>query len=129
MKGNIDTLGILWMVYGFLQMGIGLLLALIYGGMGGLLGVIGASEGDEEALVIGGVFFFVAVVVAGLVFIMALLPVVTGVGLRKRAPWSRIAAFICAALSVMNIPLGTLIGVFTFVTLSKPEAALEFQRD
>lgn len=126
MKLDLDMLGVLWMVYGAFQALVALAIGLLYGGMGGLFGLIGASEGDEEALVMGVVFIVIAAVVVVIALVFAALPIAAGIGIRKRKPWGRIAGFVAGALSLLNMPLGTLLGVFTFVTLTDAEVAEEF---
>ena len=56
----------------------------------------------------------------------AILNVATGYGLANRRGWGKIAAYVGSALMVFSFPIGTIIAVFTFTTLAKPEVAAEF---
>jgi hypothetical protein len=49
--------------------------------------------------------------------IRAALAFVAGWGLMERAPWGRVVAIVAAFLSLLKIPFGTAIGIWTLVTL------------
>ena len=71
------------------------------------------------------VFGVIGVVALGISAAVALPSLLAGWGLRKRRPWSRILALVVGALSLPSMPLGTALGIFAFVTLLRPEAAVE----
>ena len=58
-------------------------------------------------LAIGAVSFLVLFVVVGL------LPLVVGYGFRKRAGWLKPLAVVTGILSLVNIPIGTALGIYT----------------
>ncbi|HEX5702853.1 MAG TPA: hypothetical protein VFX97_06620 [Pyrinomonadaceae bacterium] len=56
--------------------------------------------------------------VGGLVFVIlfltvGLLPLIVGYGFRKRAGWLKPIAFLTAVLNLVNIPIGTALGIYT----------------
>jgi len=55
------------------------------------------------------------------------LSVAAGVGLLMRKQWGRILAIIHAALSLINIPIGTIIGALTLVYLRKSKTREYFE--
>ena len=48
-----------------------------------------------------------------LLFVVGLLPLVVGYGLKKRARWARPWGFALAVISLVNIPVGTALGIYT----------------
>ena len=58
-----------------------------------------------------------------LVFLYALFTLVSGIGLLKYKKWSKFTSLVVGALSVFSFPLGTIFGVFTLYSLTKPEAS------
>ncbi|REJ79373.1 MAG: hypothetical protein DWQ47_01135 [Acidobacteria bacterium] len=56
------------------------------------------------------VFLFVFMFVFQLLFTLPSL--IAGYAVLKKKPWARVAAFVGAALSVMNVPVGTAVGVY-----------------
>ncbi|HEX6188407.1 MAG TPA: hypothetical protein VFZ40_10020 [Pyrinomonadaceae bacterium] len=58
-------------------------------------------------LLVGGLAFVILFLVVGL------LPLMVGYGFRKRASWLKPVAFVTAILSLVNIPIGTALGIYT----------------
>lgn len=85
---------------------------------------IGAASGDPEAVrvlsVVGSVvgFLFVALALPGLI---------AGYGLLRRRPWARILGIVVGFLSLLNVPLGTIIGLYTLFVLMQREASAYFE--
>jgi len=52
-----------------------------------------------------------------MVILRAALAFVAGWGLMERAPWGRVVAIVAAFLSIIKIPFGTAIAIWTLVTL------------
>src|SRR5437762_2815005 len=54
-----------------------------------------------------------AFVIAALFIIVGLLPLIVGYGFRRRASWVKPAGITLAVLSMVNIPIGTALGIYT----------------
>ena len=54
--------------------------------------------------------------------------IAAGWGLLQREPWARVLALVLAFLSLLNVPLGTALGVFTLVVLLPQEAGAEYEK-
>ena len=52
-----------------------------------------------------------------------------GTALRRRAPWSRIGALVLGCVGLMNVPLGTALGVFAIVVLVDKDVQAEFEAE
>ena len=100
-----QTLGTLYFVYGAIH-GLTLL---------GLLGLVVifkfASVAGElisgSAVLIGAIVFFVLLMAVGI------LPVIVGIGFRKRSGWVKPLGIALAVISLVNIPIGTALGIYT----------------
>ena len=55
---------------------------------------------------------FLAFVV--LLFAVGLMPLMVGYGLMKRKPWAKPSALVLAIISLINIPIGTALGIYSF---------------
>jgi hypothetical protein len=67
-------------------------------------------------------------VAVGAFFLLASLPgLLAGYGLLQRRPWGRVWAIISGALHLFNIPIGTLLAVYTFWVLANPESEAYFR--
>ena len=112
MQQHINILGWIYIVLGAL----GFLAAIIV-----LLAMVGGGlmSGDAEAaLLTSGIGFFVALIVS----VLSIPNLIGGWGLLKRRPWARILVMILGALQLLNIPVGTAIGIYTLWALMRPEA-------
>lgn len=106
-------------ILGWLNVAGGIFFLLIGGFVFILLSVIGVASGDAEAMT---VLPIIATFVGGVMFLMALPSLAAGYGLLKRRSWGRILAIIVGAFNLMNFPLGTAIGIYTFYVLFQESA-------
>src|SRR5437870_5262185 len=95
-------------------------LYFIYGAIHGLtlLGLLGlvlifkfasvAGELISSSWMIGGSIVFVV-----LLFAVGLLPLLAGFGFAKRQQWVKPVSVVVAVISLVNIPIGTALGIYT----------------
>ena len=102
-------ISILFHVQGGLQVLAGLILILVYVGMGGIF--IAAADRQEQQFV-GGILLVVGVVTAVIVFAFAALDFYTAFKIGKVQPIGRTLGIVVAILSVMSFPLGTALGAY-----------------
>lgn len=137
MKNHVDTVGIILLTWGALQIGSALLtgaVAALYGGFGVLMALAGAAEGDQDMMIGGIAFSGIMIVVLAIPLLLvggtALSTFIGGYGVLKRKPWGRMVAIVGGALSMMQcFPVGALIGVFAIVVLVDREVTAEFATD
>ncbi len=104
---HIAILGILHIARGAI--------VLLVGVMGfGFFAGIGALSGDTTAMGILGLLGTLAVVFMG---VIALPSILAGIGLVQRREWGRILALVVGVLSLIDIPFGTALGVYTIWVL------------
>jgi hypothetical protein len=63
-----------------------------------------------------------------IIFVLALLYIITGWGLWTLKSWARIVALILAVISLLSFPIGTIIGIVVLWYLFKPEIKKAFQQ-
>ncbi|MCA1613615.1 MAG: hypothetical protein LC800_05545 [Acidobacteria bacterium] len=115
MQQHITILGWLYIIFGALGIMMGLLILL----GAGIAGAAAGAEGEAGAgLLAGGIGFVIAAVVA----LISLPNILAGWGLLKGKSWSRILAIVLGAISLLSIPIGTILGVYTIWALTKPES-------
>ena len=118
----LRTLGLLYLIYGGYQTAIGVMLGLMFGAMSVILGIVAIAEGDEDAILATVILLFFSVFISGIVALTAVPKLVAGWGLRKEAPWGRVVALVAAVLSMLSFPIGTILAVVTFVSVSNAPA-------
>jgi len=118
-EDHINILG--WLYIGMSILGIlaGLFVLVILVGVGFLVG-------DPEVI---GILVFTGILVAALLVVLSVPGIIGGIGLLKKQPWARILVLVLGVLNLLNIPLGTLLGIYTIWVLMQEEAAEVFSSD
>ena len=84
-----------------------------------LLVGIGATSGDNEGM---RVLTVIGVIVLLFLGALALPGIAAGLGLLRRQPWGRVLALVVGFLGLINFPIGTAIGAYTFWVLLQRSA-------
>lgn len=110
---------------------------LIFGGIGVLIGVAvmaGASLlvhfvefASQDVNFPAPVLQIVAGVILGVIVILSLPCLILGYGLLNFRPWARILGIVLAALNLLNVPFGTVLSLYAFWILLKPETEALFR--
>ena len=79
----------------------------------------GLITGDEEVIFITRI---VGIGVSGLLVLFSLPGIFAGLGLLKYESWARILALVLGFINLINIPFGTMLGVYTIWVLTNKEA-------
>jgi hypothetical protein len=109
MTTHVKVLGVLYIVLSSIGVCAALFLALALGTASGIVGQTASPEDAAVALPVIGL--------AGTAFVVFLLALslpglITGIGLLKLQPWARIAGIVLAAINLINIPIGTALGIY-----------------
>jgi hypothetical protein len=123
---HIKPAGICLMAYGGFNLLVLLAVGVLLGGVSGLLAFIGVSSGDEEAMVVGGIYGVVTLFVVVIGALPAVGCLASGTGVLMGKSWARLAAIIFGALSLMNLPLGTIVGLYVIFTMIDKDVAAKF---
>ena len=118
METNVKVLGWLYIVLGILGVLVGAFVLFILLGTG-----IIAQDGEAMA-----VLSIVGLFVAGLMTVLSLPGVVTGVGLLKYQSWARVLAIILGAINLPAFPLGTALGAYSLIVLLSDETSALFAK-
>ncbi len=111
MRQHVPILGWAFIVYHAIVAVVGIGIGIIVSGAG-------AMSGEREAMFITGT---VGAAIAAFLIIISLPGIITGLGLLKFRPWSRIVAIILGVLHLLSFPFGTALGVYTLVVLFNTE--------
>jgi hypothetical protein len=126
-RRNVQTLGVLWCVYGVYRLAIGLigtffLQAVAFRHFGGGWPFWGQSH------FMGPVWPSALVhLVMGLTILSTALALLTGFALLTRQPWGRTLAIVVGILSLIRLPLGTALGIYTLWVLAPAVSGAEYE--
>jgi hypothetical protein len=118
MERHISLIGILWIVFGGLSLTFGFLGFLLLFGISFIPDL--GSEAPFILRTIGSVaiFFFA---------LLGIPKIFAGIGLLKKKEWGRILTLIVSFISLLNIPLGTALGIYSIIILVKEESIQYFK--
>lgn len=117
MATHVKVLGWLYII------GNGLMLLFAVLG-GGLAAVGGLLSGDADAAAAGGIMGILAVVFA----LFAIPGMLIGWGLLNYKNWARILGIVFGVLNLINIPIGTAIGIYSLWVLFNDQVAASFRQ-
>jgi hypothetical protein len=115
---NIKVLGWLYIVMGALGILAAILLLVM------LMG-IGVIANERDAML---VLSIVGISIGVLLSIISLPNIIAGAGLLRFKSWARVVALILGFFNLFAFPLGTVLAIYTFVSLLNQDAAVLFQR-
>src|SRR5215207_6095130 len=117
MQTHVKVLAVLFIVFSALGVLSAVALLALFGVSAGVVGA--AAEPGEAALAIP----FIGLAGMGLVIfllIVSLPGLIAGFGLLSLKPWARILGIVLCAINLINIPFGTIFGVYgLWVLLNK----------
>jgi hypothetical protein len=117
MDKHVDVISILWIVSGSL----GILLAIfIFWILWGITFI--PNIGYEASYILRLVATWVSIFLA----VFSAPEIIGGIGLLKRKEWGRILVLVVSFFNLVNFPLGTALGVYSFIILLKEETVQLF---
>jgi len=117
MDKHVDVISILWIVSGSL----GILLAIFFFWL--LWGITFIPNiGYEASYILRLIATWVSIFLA----VFSAPEIIGGIGLLKRKEWGRILVLVVSFFNLVNFPLGTALGVYSFIILLKEETVRLF---
>lgn len=116
MEKHITVVGALKI--GFSALGIFAAIVVFVAVVGG-----GLISGDKDTIAITAA---VGTMVAFFLVLLSVPGIIGGIGLLKHKPWARILVLILAVLDLLNIPIGTAVGIYTIWVLVQDETVRLF---
>jgi hypothetical protein len=116
METHVKVLGALQIAFGSLSLLGAIVLTFVFMGGVGAMGISGDPDAMRAVPLVGVLGSTIVVFLV----VMSLPGIITGIGLLRLRPWARIIGIVLSILSLMAIPLGTLVGIYgLWVLLSK----------
>jgi len=118
MEKHVNIIAILWIALGAMS---------FFGGFmvfGILLGISFIPDMGVEAPII---LRTIGLAVGLFIWILSIPKIIAGIGLLKKKEWGRILTLIVSFFSLLNFPLGTALGIYSFVILIKEETTQLFK--
>jgi hypothetical protein len=117
MKKHVTVVGALQIGFSTLWLIAAIVLLIVFNFAKGFV------ENDEVAVRVLG---FLSYILPAFIGTIALLGLVGGIALLSYRSWARVLVIIVSALGCLNIPIGTLVGVYTIWVLMQDETVKLF---
>jgi hypothetical protein len=111
MEKHVTILGVLYIVFGALGILVAIVVSVAVVG-GGLL------SGEQETIAVTSI---VGPIIAFFLILVSAPGIIGGIGLLNRQSWARILVLVLGFLKLINIPFGTILGIYTIWVLMKKE--------
>lgn len=121
MKNNLRTLEILHYVYGAFEALGALVIFILFNAIGGFMqsDFVARESGEAAPAVVGSVMGAMGWAIALFVLFFAVLNIISARNIGKRK--GRVFSMVVAGIDCLSFPLGTALGVFTLIELSKED--------
>jgi len=117
MQTHVKVLGVVYLAVGGCMLLAALFLFLT---LGGVAGIVGATAEPQDAAIAIPVLGFAGTALAAFFTLFSLPSLITGYGLLNYKPWARVVGIVLSAISLINIPIGTVVGAYgLWVLLNK----------
>jgi hypothetical protein len=118
MKDHVKVIGILWVVFGALCLCLAFFALLFF---------FGVAQIPDVEDVSPGILRIIGIVASSFLGLIALPQIIGGLGLIRHKEWARILILVLSFLSLVHVPFGTALGIYTMIILFNPEAVRLFQ--
>lgn len=119
MHSHVKLLAILHILFAGCSLLIGLAILVVFGGVAGLVGMVSPPEGARIAVpILGVVGIFIFAIMAAL----SIPGLVCGFGLLGHRRWARTLTIVLSAFEILNVPFGTLLGIYGLWVLTSAGA-------
>jgi hypothetical protein len=117
MQTHVNVLGVLYLAVSAFFLLVALVVVLA---MGGTAGIVGAAADPEDAAIAIPILGIAGTALATFLCFFSLPGLATGYGLLRQKPWARILGIVLSALNLINLPFGTILGLYgLWVLLNK----------
>jgi hypothetical protein len=124
MQQHIKILGVLNIVWGAMGAFGGLAMMVVLGVAFGIAGSV--SHQQPEAFVALPIIAIIGGAISIFLLLMSVPAIIVGIGLICFRPWARVLSIIISALHLLNIPIGTALGIYGLWVLFSQESQQYF---
>ena len=125
MQTHVKVLGVVYLAVGACMLLAAMFLFLT---MGGVAGIVGATAEPQDAAIAIPILGFVGTALAAFLILFSVPSFITGYGLLKFKPWARILGIVLSAISLIKIPIGTVLGAYGLWVLLNTETERLFNK-
>jgi len=111
METHVRLLAAIQIAFGALGLLAALIVLVVFGGAASILGMTGVAQ-DPDAIIAVPIIAIVAVAIVVLIVLLSIPSLIAGFGLLSFRPWARTLTTILCVIDLLNVPIGTAVGVY-----------------
>jgi hypothetical protein len=123
MEKQVTALGIIFVIFHFLIFLIGLAILLTFAGVG----ILSAMALNHFSHLPVSILMGIGGLIGGIFMVISLPGIIAGAGLIRFKSWARVLALIISFFQLINFPIGTALGIYSFVILLSPKSVNVFK--
>lgn len=124
MEFHLRILAVVYLVFGVLGVCGALVVTVLFVGAAGIAGLVAMDQ--PEVWFAMPVLGLLGMTLAMFILALSLPGIVAAIGLLKFRPWARVLAIVLSLLNLLNIPFGTVLGIYGLWILLARETELLF---
>jgi hypothetical protein len=128
METHVRLLAAIQIAFGALGILAALIVLIIAGGAASVLGMTGVAQ-DPEAIMAIPIIAIVGVAIVALIVVLSIPSLIAGFGLLGFRPWARTLTTILCVIDLLNVPIGTAIGVYGLWVMLSTETEPLFRQN
>ena len=109
-----------------LQIGLGIFCILAGIIVMVIMGLVGGIANDANANM---VLTLIGKIIVGVCIVLSIPGIIAGIGLLQHKEWARILTLVLSAINLMNVPVGTAIGIYSIWALVQEEVVALFRKE
>jgi hypothetical protein len=109
MTSHVRVLAILQIVYASMGLLLGVVVALLFGG---IAAIVGFSAPVGDSIVAVPILATIGGVASSIIILLSLPRLIAGIGLLKYRAWGRILTVVVSVLGLIDFPVGTGLGIY-----------------
>lgn len=124
MTSHVRALAVLQIVYASFGLLLGLVVAMLFGG---IATIVGFSAPLSDSVVAVPILATIGGVASSIIIMLSLPRLIAGIGLLKYRQWGRVLTFVVSILGLIDFPVGTGLGVYALWVLLHRETIPLFE--
>ena len=126
MKKHVDFLGLLYIVFNALTILTAIIVFLVLSGVGFFADALTGPEIVYHSCSLATLTTSIGMIIAFFLLLFSIPGIIGGIGLLKMRPWARLLVLILGCINLINIPFGTILGIYTIWVLMQDEIITMF---
>ena len=124
MELQVKVLAAFHIILGVLGLMGSLMILLLFGGAAGIISMTAGD--DPNAILAVPIVGLIGGMIVMVMLTLSIPGIIAGIGLLKRRLWARIFTIVLSVLNLINIPFGTILGIYGLWVLLSEETAQLF---